>query len=422
MAGSVLAVRSADIRIVHLEVNMGEQMRISLEEAVEKIKKRTARLTAMSKKLEDINGEVAAEDILAANDQPPFPRSPLDGYALRGEDTEGASGDAPVKLRVIGKLCAGDSTPYCVNPGEAVRIMTGAPIPQGANAVIRQEDTDYGETEVQLYRAVKPFQNYCCQGEDYRKGDLLIEKGTVWDHTAAALAASNGISEIRVYPKPHIAVLVTGDELVEPGRPLTFGKIYNSNVTLIRSRLRELGITCVSRHVPDETRAVKEEILRRLETVDGIITTGGVSVGEKDIMNEVLPELNAEILFEGIAMKPGSPAKYAVVKGKPLLALSGNPFAAAATLELLGRPMLAALSGNEKLECIKKKAQIENSFPKSSPQRRFIRGTYRDGKVTIPHQHSSGQLASMLGCNCMVDIPENSGPVCEGSDVTVWML
>lgn len=401
---------------------MGNHKRILLEEAVKRIRSNTARLSAVVKKLDDIDGEVLAEDIMAANDQPPFPRSPLDGYAIRGEDSKNASKETPVKLKVVGKLCAGDAKEYEVNPGEAVRIMTGAKIPDSANAVIRQEDTDYGESEVLLYDSVKPFQNYCYQGEDYKKGDLLIQRGTILDYTAIVLLASNGIAEVKVYKKPCFAVIVTGDELVNPGQPLTPGKIYNSNLFLIRSRLKELGIDCRAIHASDCTATVKEEILRQLETVDGIITTGGVSVGEKDILNEVLPELNAKILFEGIEIKPGSPAKYALIGEKPVLALSGNPFAAAATLELLGRPMIGALMGTEKIECVKMKAEMENSFLKASPGKRFIRGIYRDGKVKIPSQHSSGQIASLLGCNCMIEIEAKSGPVLEGSQVTVWMI
>lgn len=401
---------------------MANSIRIPLEEAVNRIKSNTVRLPAIVKKLEDICGEVLAEDILAANDQPPFSRSPLDGYAIKGENSSNASKETPVKLKVVGKICAGDDQEYQINSGEAVRIMTGAKIPDSANAVIGQEDTDYGETEVLLYDSVKPFQNYCYQGEDYKKGDLLIKKGTVLDYTAIAVLASNGISEVKVYPKPFLAVIVTGDELVEPGQPLTQGKIYNTNLFLIRARLKELGIDCRAVCASDCTEAVKEEILKQLETAEGIITTGGVSVGEKDILNEVLPRLNANILFEGIDIKPGSPAKYAFMNGKPILALSGNPFAAAATLELLGRPMIGALMGTEKMECIKIKAQMENSFLKSSPGKRFIRGIYRDGKVKIPKQHSSGQIASLLGCNCMIEIEAKSGPVLEGSQVTVWML
>lgn len=401
---------------------MEKNKRIPLEEAVERIKHNTFRLPMMVKKLDDICGEILAEDILAANDQPPFSRSPLDGYAIRGEDSADASKETPVKLKIVGKLCAGDSQEYQINPGEAVRIMTGAKIPDSANAVIRQEDTDYGESEVLLYTSVKPFQNYCYQGEDYKKGDLLIKKGTVLDYTAIVLLASNGISEVKVYPKPFLAVIVTGDELVEPGQPLAPGKIYNSNLFLIRSRLRELGIGCRAVCAADCTETVKEEILNQLKTADGVITTGGVSVGEKDILNEVLPELNARILFEGIEMKPGSPAKYALIHDKPILALSGNPFAAAATLELLGRPMIGAMMGTEKMECVKGKAEMENSFLKASPGKRFIRGVYEDGKVKIPEQHSSGQIASLLGCNCMIEIEAKSGSVLKGSQVKVWML
>lgn len=396
--------------------------RVSLEKAVELIQKKTMSLQLRELLLEEIQGEAVAADVFAANDQPPFSRSPLDGYALMAADSTGASIDNPVKLKVIGKVCAGEDKEFSLERGTAVRIMTGAVIPEGADVVIRQEDTDYGENKVEIYRELKSYQNYCFQGEDFKKGELLIPKGSVLDYTAVAVLASNGVSKVLVHPKPQVAILATGDELIKPGEPLKNAKIYNSNLAMLRARLREWGIQSTAVHVRDSKEAVEQEINHQLLTMDAVLTTGGVSVGDKDVMNEVLIKMQAEILFDGIALKPGSPAKYALIQGKPVLALSGNPFAAAATLELLGRPMLAALMKNLQFNCMKITGRLRYSFEKPSPQRRFIRGKCVNHLVEISKSNSSGQIYSMMGCNCLVEIPAGSGPLAADSEVTVWML
>ena len=398
------------------------QNRIPLEEAVERIYEAVKPLAETECDLEAADGTILSESYQAQYDQPPFPRSPLDGYALRGEETKGASREHPVVFLVVDQLCAGDRSNICVNPGQAVRIMTGAMIPEGANAVIRQEDTDLGEKQVSIWEEVKPYGNYCFQGEDYHAGDILVKEGTHLDYISIGILASGGKKRVKVRKIPRISLITTGNELIEPGEPMNCGKIYNTNQYLIRSRLREWGISCRTIQIADDAASVERAILSELEQSDGVITTGGVSVGEKDILNEVLPRISDRILFGGLEVKPGSPSKCAIVNGKPLLALSGNPFAAAAVLELLGRPMVSALMGSRWLECKRQTAEMEKDFLKKSPQRRFLRGFYENGSVYIPEGHSSGQIRSFAGCNCMIDIPKGSEALKKGEKVNVWML
>lgn len=395
---------------------------VKAEEAIKRIKEHTKALPTVCLPLQEVARETAAEDVYAAIDQPPFPRSPLDGYALRGEDSKGASPGHGVKLKVVDRFCAGEYRDIKVGKGECIRIMTGACIPFGADAVIRQEDTDYGEETVCLYQEVKPWQNYCYKGEDYKKGKLLIPKGTTLDYAEIAVLASNGIAALTVHRKPRVLLLSTGDEVVEPGQSLKPGKIYNSNLFLLRARLRQLGICCEALHCSDDKEEVKKQIGQWHERVDAVITTGGVSVGEKDIMNEVLKEMDIEVLFDGVLMKPGSPAKYGLYHGMPVLALSGNPFAASVTFELFGRAMLSALMASHKMEMVRTKALMGNSFGKASKMRRFIRGRLEQGRVFVPDSHSSGQILSMLGCNCLVDIPEGSNPLQEGDEAEILLL
>lgn len=397
---------------------------ISLEEAVAQLTQGIVPLSVAEAPLSQLSGALPlAADVFAPISQPPFPRSPLDGYALRAADSAGADPEHPAALKVVGKHYAGDPGDTHVGPGEAVRLFTGAPIPQGADCVIRQEDTDGGEETVSIRCALKPWENYCYAGEDYKEGSLLLRAGTVLDYAARGLLASAGVTTVPVYRYPEVAVLSTGDELVSPGvYPLPAGKIYNSNMLLICARLTELHIFNNGFHVADDPRQVADQIEELWQIHPVVLTTGGVSVGQKDFMAQAAQLLGAETVFHGVRLKPGSPALFARRGGRYLLALSGNPFAAAATVELLARPLLSALSGDPSLLPRRTQAVLDAPFPKASKGRRFVRGRYAEGRVTLPAGHSSGQLASLVGCNCMVDIPAGSPPLVAGSTVEAVLL
>lgn len=374
-------------------------------------------------------GRVLAEDIPAPIDQPPFPRSPLDGYAFRAADSAGASRETPVTLTVTDTVYAGGWCERTVGPGEAVRIMTGAPIPAGCDCVLRQEDTDLGAARVKLFAALKPFENYCFQGEDFKAGEVLLPAGTVLGSMSMGVLASAGLygpgQTAAVRRVPRAALLCTGDELVESGTgSLPRGKIYSSNQVFLQNRLTELGFALVS---PAEQRAddpacVAGAIRELAGRADVVITTGGVSVGEKDIFHQALPLLGAERLFWRVLLKPGTPAMYSVYEGLPILSLSGNPFAAAVTFELLGRPLLAALAGRPGLLPVKTTGVLQNDFPKRGKVRRFVRGFFRDERVSLPEGHSSGQLRSAAGTNCLVELEAGRGPVRAGEQVTAYLL
>ncbi len=398
---------------------------ISLEEAIAIIQSNCATLPVERCSLMDSLGRTLAEDIYAKVDNPPFDRSPLDGYALRGEDSVGATKDSPVTLQVVDTVYAGDCATIPVTVGTCVRIMTGAMLPEGCNCVIRQEDTDMGAQIVSLYKSHKPYDNYCYQGEDFKAGTPLLTQGQTLNSAALGVLASAGIAtQIPVYPLPKVALVTTGDEVVAPEvAPLPQGKIYGSNGHLLWARLLELGLVAVTvTHVADDAQAVANTLKELSQTHDAIFTTGGVSVGAKDIFHEAIPLLGGLSHFWRVLLKPGTPALFSTYEGTPILSLSGNPFAAAATFELMGRPLLSALSGNSAMTMTKKSATLATPFPKASGGRRFIRGTYEDGKVTLPKGHSSGQLASLVGCNCLVDIAGGSVALEIGDKVTVWLM
>ncbi len=412
-----------------LEHEMGEQKmwrEITLEHARELIQQRIQKIQDIEElEVNNAGGYVLAEDIAASLDNPPFPRSPVDGYAVRAEDLEGAAQEKPVSLKVTGCIYAGDNGQICtVKTGEAYRIMTGAPFPQGADTAVRQEDTDCGEEEVLIYKEQKAWDNYCFQGEDYQKGKLLLKKGTTLTFAEQGILSGLGYTRVKVYRKPAIRIFTTGDELVMPGNPLLPGKIYDSNGIMTEARLKELGIQPLSvEHVGDDEEILADKLLHACRDADVILTTGGVSVGKKDILHGALARMGAEKIFWRIKMQPGMPTIFSVYGKTLILSLSGNPFGTMANLEMLLRPMLKAMTGSERFSMEKRQGIMAAEFPKKSRVRRFVRAVYREGEVSLPEGiYSSGAIGTLRSCNCLLDIPAGTDPIKKGEHVTVWLL
>ena len=375
--------------------------------------------------VEKAGGYLLAEDVYAEIDNPPFPRTPVDGYAVRAEDLQGASERTPVSLKVTGCIYAGqDGQARKIGKGEAMRIMTGGPFPVGSNTAVRQEDTDYGEDTVLIYKEQKEYDNYCFQGEDYKKDALLLRKGDHITFAEQGILSATGRTSVKVFKKPVIRLITTGDEVCAPGQPLLPGKIYDSNGMMVSSRLRELGINPASvMHVSDSEEIMAAEIKCASEDADIIITTGGVSVGKKDILHEALKIAGAEKIFWRVLIQPGTPSIFSVYNNTLIISLSGNPFGAMANLELLVRPLLYKMTGDERYVMEKREGVLMEAFPKKSKGRRFVRAIFKNGEVTLPSGIlSSGAIATLRGCNCLLDIPAGSPPLEKGEKVTVWML
>lgn len=369
-------------------------------------------------------GRVLSEDVVAKHHQPPFDRSPLDGYAVRGEDTSHASKDHPVQLEVIEEVYAGHLAIKELKPGQAIRIMTGGPMPKGSNGVIKQEDTDEGMEQVSIYKGIKPFQNYCYAGEDYSAGDVLIEAGEYLTAYHIGLLASNGVTQVSVKKKLKVGLMSTGDELIEPDQPLSEGKIYNSNLYTLAARLVELGCEpIVIATVHDDIGKTVELIKNYKDQVDIIITTGGVSVGKMDIMHPVYEELGVNRLFWRLQLKPGTPVLAGQYDDLLLLSLSGNPSAAAITFELLFRPLLSKVTKCQALNTKRTTGIMKAVFKKKSPNRRFVKAMATGGEVMITRgNQSSGVLKSMIGCNCFIDIPSGSEALEIGEKVEIVLI
>ena len=295
--------------------------------------------------LDDAVGRIAAEALSARMDQPPFDRSPLDGYALHSADTAGASREAPVTLPVVMKLYAGDAPASPLPAGCAARIMTGAPLPEGADCILMQELTDGGEDAVRLYAALKPEENVVFRGGDIAAGTVIAGAGTVLTPAHLGVLAGQGYAAVPVCKALTVGVLATGSELLAPGEAWTPGKIYDANGIQNAARLRQLGFGVRRRHCSDDPEEIAGQMKELLAECDAVITSGGVSVGQKDYLPAVLEALDADLLFAGVAQKPGSPMLAGTVGGKLVFCLSGNPFAAAATLEQYAIPALLRAAG-----------------------------------------------------------------------------
>ncbi len=401
------------------------KFRIELEEAVSIMKESVCEIDETEEvHLEEADGMVLEEDIYAPFNNPPFDRSPLDGYAVIAEDTKNAGRDNPVKLKVIDEVFAGSFSKKTLKCKEAVRIMTGAKLPNGCNAVIKQENTDEGMDIVEIYEELKKHDNYCFEGEDVKKGTLLMKKGDVLTYIHIGILSGMGYVKVKVKRRLKAALLVTGDEVGVPGKPLMEGKIYDSNMHVFNSRLKGLGINVTACEIiGDDYKTVGDKIKEVMDNADIVITTGGVSVGKKDILHEALPYIGAETLYWKVNLKPGTPAMFSLYNDKPVLSLSGNPFASLATFELLGRPVLAKMSGNRRIDTKIVSALMASEFNKSSKVRRFIRAYYENGEVKLNSgKHSSGVLSSMIGCNALIDIKAGTEKLSIGDSVNVILI
>ncbi|HEX3015675.1 MAG TPA: gephyrin-like molybdotransferase Glp [Desulfobacteria bacterium] len=375
--------------------------------------------------LKDSHGRVLARPVTALLDIPPFDRSPLDGYALKGEDT---GADLPVELRVIGEVPAGTNFLGHVDRGKTVKILTGSPLPTGANAVIRQEDTECAAQPgfVRILKCILPGANISRRGEDIQAGETLLAAGKGLTPAAIGVLASQGISKVSVFARPMVAIASTGDELVNVEGRLNPGQIYNSNYYTLAAMVREWGGQALPLGlVRDKVEDLAAAIRRGLDSADLVVTTGGASVGSYDVTLQAMQSAGVRVLFRRIAMKPGTPVICGQKDGKLVIGLSGNPAAAMISASLLLGPAVRKLAGWTAYFPRKIKSVSEASFGKSSGVRRLIRASagWHDGKFTVrfPQQQQPGVLKSMLGTNALVDLPPGNTIEC-GQIVQVFLL
>jgi molybdopterin molybdotransferase len=384
--------------------------------------------------LAEAEGCVLAEDVTAAAALPPFDNSSMDGYAVLAADTAGAAADRPAALRVTGEIAAGDTGDYRLEPGDAIKIMTGARLPAGADAVVQVEATDGGLRQVAVFRPAEPGLNVRYAGGDATAGETLLTAGTRLRPMHIAVAASAGRGAVTVRPRPRVVVLSTGDELTEPGTPLLPGRIWDSNSYMLAAAAREAGAVAYRRAVvPDDPAGVLPALEEQLNRADLLITTGGVSMGgEHDVVKAALQELGT-VTFRKVAMQPGMPQGFGVMgqggaggaapnRGVPLFTLPGNPVSAYVSFQLFVRPALAALQGADDLTLAATRATLSAPARSPSGRRSYLRGVLDGDQVTPLSGQQSHQIASLGRANALIIVPEQETQLPAGVTVDVVIL
>ncbi|MCD8139402.1 MAG: molybdopterin molybdotransferase MoeA [Planctomycetaceae bacterium] len=363
-------------------------------------------------------GRVLARPVTAEQEMPPFNRSPYDGYAVNHRDIADASAGTPVTLTLSRRVYAGDP-PGSIGAGEACAVATGAAVPAGADCVVMQEDVVCDGGVVIFSAPMAANANVSPRGEEIEKGQPLLSAGDVLTSGGIAVLAGQGLDETYVYPRVRAAVVSTGSELAQPGAPLAPGKIYDSNRFLIAAMLAEMGADVVAARVEvDDPERLAGAVAESLEKADVLVTTGGVSVGERDCMPAAASLLGARTLFHGVAIRPGGPVMALSWEGKIVLCLSGNPFAAAVTAFLLARPLVRRLNGIARWEPCRARAVMADGYPKGSPARRFVPAWLEGGAVSFPAGNAGMRSPLALAWwNCLLDIPAGSGPLAAGDSV-----
>ncbi|HWP97903.1 MAG TPA: gephyrin-like molybdotransferase Glp [Syntrophomonadaceae bacterium] len=400
---------------------------ISLETAQELLSDIALPLGIAKVPLTYATGRILSKDIIAPHSIPHFAKSAMDGYALIASDTRSVSPHHQIRLEVIEEIRAGFEAEMEVTQGTTIKVMTGAPIPHGADSVVKWEDVHRYEGSLTISHTITPGENIVPIGEDVNQGDVIAVKGTTITPAMTAVFAGLGINRVPVYRKVRIAIFSTGDELIDPTRQIQAGKIYNSSLYGLSAQCKELGATPVDLGIaPDEVDATAARLKKGLEIADIVITTGGASTGDYDIVKDSFRRVGAQILFHGVSIKPGSPMLAAIKNGKFIIGLSGNPAAAMVTFDLIVVPLIKKLMGMKEIFPPKFQGIMVDNFPKSSQGRRFLRARLmrEEGRnvVKLTGNQANGVLMSMIDCNVLVDIPAGSPPVVFGQTVSGFLV
>ena len=400
---------------------------ISMEEGMGLLLSAAVPMDKEEVRLLDASGRVLACDVAAMEDIPPFDRSPLDGYAVRAADIAAAGEDSPVTLKIIGEVPAGYVAERGPQEGEAVKILTGAPIPEGADVVVRYEDTSFTEEEVILYQAMASGSNIVRAGEDVRAGQIVMTRGDILNAARIGVLAGLGYERVTVYKRPVVKILSTGDELVPVTEKLRPGKIRNSSAYMLRAFLQSWGMEAqICGIVKDDQKAIQEAIEACAEGADCVITTGGASASDRDLVLPALEAAGAQILFWKGRMKPGVATIAAQKKGTLVLGLSGNPSAAVAALFALCLPAFRKMCGRKDHQLPMIRAIMPEGFEKKSPGGRVLPGRLEIRGTTpcfiTQKRQANGMISPWSDCDLIGIIPRGSGPLEKGCVIEAYSL
>jgi len=400
---------------------------ISVEEALARILAEITPLNAMQVPLSEACGLVLAKDIVAQEDIPPFANSAMDGFALLSHDSQPQHGQ-PSRLRITGGVAAGYVADHAVEEGTTMRIMTGAPLPPGADSVIQVELTrsEGPDSEwVEILEAVPPGNNIRPAGEDMRRGQTVLRQGSEVGPWEVGVLATLGWSTIPVIQQPHVAILGTGDEVIDVDEPLRPGKIRNSNSYLLEAAVRQAGAVPHRLGVAHDTVESLREKFTEAVRYNLIITSGGVSVGDFDLVKNIMAE-QGQINFWRINMRPGKPVAFGHIGGVPLLGLPGNPVSAAVTFELFGRPVIRKMMGHTRLVRPQVDVIVEDGVSDRAMRRHYVRARaeWRDGHFVAHTTGNQGSniMTSLLNANALVIVPEGGVEVRPGDTAKAMML
>ncbi len=400
---------------------------ISVEEAIERILAEIHPLEIVQVPLADALGHVLAEDIVAQEDIPPFDNSAMDGFALLSKDSRPRNGQPP-RLRVTGGVAAGYVAASAVEEGTAMRIMTGAPIPPGADTVIQVELTSFDGPEsawVEILQEVAAGNNIRPAGEDMHRGQTVLVKGTEIDAWEIGILATLGWASVPVIRSPRVAILGTGDEVIDVGESLQPGKIRNSNSYLLEAAVKRAGAEPHRLGVARDTIESLRQKFGEAMQYDLILTTGGVSVGDFDLVKNIMQE-QGNINFWRINMRPGKPVAFGHIGSVPLLGLPGNPVSSAVTFELFGRPVIRKMQGHTRLFRPQIEVIVEDGVSDRAMRRHYVRShvEWRDGCFVARTTGNQGShvMTSLLGANALVIVPEGGVEIHPGDSARAMML
>ncbi|MDE3094682.1 MAG: molybdopterin molybdotransferase MoeA [Chloroflexota bacterium] len=413
---------------------------ISVEEALERILSHVHVLEPEERPILDALGQVVAEDVVAPLDIPPHDNTAMDGYALRAADTRGAREDAPVTLRVVGELAAGYLFEGEVQPGAAVRIMTGAPMPRGTDAVVPFEETDepagraFGSFAksrdvVGILKAARPGANVRRAAEDVRRGQTILRAGALLHPAQVGVLASLGQATVRVHRRPVVAILSTGDEVREPGEPLRPGQIYDSNAYSISAMVQASGGIPRRLGIAKDTVEALTAKLRGGLDADLLVTSAGVSRGDYDVVKDVLAK-EGEVDFWTVRMRPGKPLAFGTfssgARRVPHIGLPGNPVSSMVSFELFGRPAIFKMLGRGDWQRPLVRAVVDEAIANTDARRVYARAilTQREDRwhAALTGPQGSGMLTSMAQANALAIVPEDVPGVAPGDEVDAMLL
>lgn len=379
-------------------------------------------------RVSDSMGRTLAQDIISPIDVPGFDRAAMDGYAVIAEDTFGADDDNPKKLKIVGRCEAGQQISISVNRGEAIEISTGAPVPRGSNAVVMVEHTRHINSTLEIFRSVVPGENIAAAGSDIMAGELVLRKTETITPREVGVLAALGTERIKVFKKPRVAILSTGNELVPPGASLTYGKVYDINASAIAASVAECGGEPIRLGiVPDDSVLIEQKLKQALQQAEMVLTSGSTSAGAGDLVYRIIDNLGKPgVLVHGISVKPGKPALVAVVDGKPLIGLPGYPTSALMIFHALVAPVLREMSGLTRRAAVVVDAKLALKVVSAKGRRELLpvhlARTATGQYLAYPTVGGSGAITSFSLSDGFIDIPDTVSFVEEGEQVKVHLF